>query len=82
MSGVPMSFSDSTTMSPTAPPAYFSEVVVAGSCWYGKVSVCKHSIQSQKAYCNRKMRYHATAHRRKPQQQAACKALSSNLAGM
>ena len=28
------------------------------------------------------MRDHATAHRRKPQQQAACKALSSNLAGM
>ena len=47
MSGVPMSFSDSTTMSPTAPPAYFREVVVAGSCWYGKVSVCKHSIQSE-----------------------------------
>ena len=37
-------------MSPTAPPAYFREVVVAGSCWYGKVSVCKRSIQSQKAY--------------------------------
>ena len=46
-------FSDSTTMSPTAPPAYFREVVVAGSCWYGKVSVCRHSNQTQICYCKK-----------------------------
>ena len=61
-----MSFSDSTTMSPTAPPAYFREVVVAGSCWYGKVSVCRHGSQTQKKLLQDEDTCHCTG--RKPKQ--------------